>query len=127
MKVKCISIYNDHTKKYETESYWITIGKEYTVLEILICPNGALEYRMAGDHPLGAPAIYKAFQFEIISKLIPSNWQLGFYGDDLIVVGPKAWNTPGFWDACYDGAHEEREIYRREAQIIMDEENSACT
>lgn len=60
MKVKCIKIYNEQTKQYQDTSSWLTVDKEYVVLEILIRPEKEVSYRMVGDNANEMPAIYDA-------------------------------------------------------------------
>jgi hypothetical protein len=124
MKVKCINIYNEHTKKYQDHSAQLTIGKEYIVLEVMICTEEGLAYRLVGDNENKMPAIYEALQFEITSDLIPANWSTTIIDKSLIVLGPKVWHENEFWIDCYDHEPGAIEIYKREAAIIYEEENS---
>ena len=122
MKVKCINIYNEQTKEYQSESAWLTIGKEYIVLEIMTSTKRSLLYRLVGDNENKMPALYAASQFEIISELIPSNWGASIINKSLIVLGPKDWRKSGFWDACYEHEPAALVIYKREARSIYEEE-----
>jgi hypothetical protein len=49
MRVKCVNIYNKFTKKFVDESDWITIGREYVVLEINARSGKDTLYRLVGD------------------------------------------------------------------------------
>ena len=127
MKVKCINIYNEHTKKHENSSHFLTIGKEYIVLEIscsVKANSNNIAYRLVGDDPSKSPAIFNAKQFEIISNTQPKNWITTIGKNGFIEIGPKSWQTPNFWESCYDLDKDALEIYKREAQIIYDEENA---
>ena len=118
MKVK--SIYNEFTKKYEKESSWITIGKEYIVLGLTIRLN-EITYLIATDQD-EMPASQNAIQFEIISGKIPSNWKIIPGEFAFLFILPSAWCEPGIMEAFYDQDPEALKIYKREAMIIYQEE-----
>ena len=124
MKIKCKTIYNEHTKEFQDVSPWLTIGKEYVVLEVMTSASKGLLYRFVGDNTDKSPSVFTASQFELISDLVPSNWKISVVNKSLIVLGPKEWRQSDFWDSCYDGEPAALEIYKREARIIMDEENA---
>jgi hypothetical protein len=124
MKIKCLNIYNQHTKQYQQESPWLTIGKEYVVLEITISAKKGSLYRLVGDNENKMPGLYESLQFEIVSDFIPSNWKISISNMTLVVLGPKEWRKNEFWDRCYDQDLQALEIYKREARIIYEEENT---
>ena len=68
------------------------------------------------------PALYSASQFEITSNSISSTWVITIVNQNLMVMGPKDWRKPGFWEDCYDHDPKALEIYKREARIIYEEE-----
>lgn len=124
MKLLCTCFFNEITKEYQDVNQWLTIGKEYIVLEIEMSVGSANEvfYRLVGDNDDLMPALYDARQFKIISGKIPSNWYVSQIGDSK-TIGPKTWQELGFWEDCYDYDPAAMEIYRREARIIMEECN----
>jgi len=122
MKVKCIKIYNEHTKEYQEKSSWLTIGKEYIVLAIEIRQDKVL-FLIASDSN-EQPVLQNAIQFEVLSKKIPSTWRILPGALELFTLEPKAWQEPGFWEDCYDHEPGALEIYKREARVIMEEENA---
>lgn len=121
MRVKCKNIYNERTKKFEDKNSWLTIGKEYTVLEVRVYSQDKILYRMVGDNANKMPALYAVSQFDVIDGRVPTNWKIKQPKDDILVMGPEIWQEPGFWDNCYDADPKALEIYRREAKIIFDE------
>jgi hypothetical protein len=125
MKVKCKNIYNEHTKKLQDTSLWITIDKEYIVLEIEIYPTKKILYRLVGDNKNKMPALYDASQFSIVTEGLPKNWKISQLKDDILIAGPKAWQPLGFWEDCYDLKPDALEIYKREARIIYAEEDTS--
>ena len=123
MKVKCINIYNEHTKQHQDISHWLTIGKEYVVLSVEIYDNEVL-YLIADDSSNNYPGLHNANQFEVISHKIPSNWQINPGSLSILCLGPKSWEEDDFWDRCYDGDLEALNVYKREASVIMNDENN---
>jgi hypothetical protein len=121
MKVKCIKIYNEHTKEHQATSPWLTIGKEYIVLAIEVYSNKTL-YLIIGDNSNKSPTLHHAEQFEIVSTKMPKNWKISLATLPLFVIGPEDWCKTGFWEDCYDGDPRALEIYKREARIIFEEE-----
>lgn len=122
MKVKCLKIYNESKGKFVESSLWLTINKEYIVLQILCCTDKGVSYRLIGDSDDGSPGVFSANQFEIINSKKASNWDINIKTNGFIVIGPIAWCDNGFWEKCYDGDPATLEIYKREARIIMEEE-----
>ena len=122
MKIKCIKIYNEHTKEYQEKGSWLTIGKEYIVLAIEIYCN-RVEYLIVDDSNDKTPGLHQAEQFELISGVIPKNWEIMVGSIELFVIGPKAWRAIDFWNDYYEGKTSTLEIYEREAKIIYEEED----
>jgi hypothetical protein len=119
MKVKCNKIYNEHTKNYQETSSWLTIGKEYVVLEIEVRQD-KVSFLVPSDSNQ-QPVLQNAIQFEVLNKKIPNNWQIGPATLAIFVISPRAWQEPGFWENCYDHDPKTLEIYKREARIIYEE------
>lgn len=122
MKVKCIKIYNEHKQEYEEKCSWLTIGREYIVLAIEIRQNKVLFLIPSDSNE--QPVLENAIQFEILSKKIPTSWQITPGMIELFTIEPKSWREPGFWEECYNHEPKALEIYKREAQIIMEEEDA---
>lgn len=122
MKIECIKIFNNRGEELETSS-WLTIGKEYIVLEVLCHMDKGYSYRIVSDDSSSSPGVFKATQFRIVNSKQPSNWVTSIKNNGLIVVGPKSWRVSGFWEDCYDQDPKALEIYKREAKIIYEEED----
>ncbi len=121
MKVKCFKIYNEITKQYQETSYWITIGKEYLVLSVEIRLD-RVSFLIQSDHNQ-QPILQNAHQFEIVSKKIPTNWQIFSGTFELITLEPKEWHQKRFWEDCYNHEQEALELYRKEVNLIKNEED----
>lgn len=96
MKVTCKNIFNEHDKQFQDSSPWITIGKEYIVLEVEIYPGKDILYRLIGDNSDEAPALYDSKQFEIISGKLSSNWKINQLKSGALNLGPESWQPLGF-------------------------------
>jgi hypothetical protein len=96
MKVKCNKIFINNTDGSElySQDEWLTIGKEYIVLCLYFSHDGALEYQIEGDN--GFLGIFEAEYFDVLSRYIPSNWEIvtkifpsGHY---YLKLSPSLWN-----------------------------------
>ena len=76
MKVKCTKLHTEMKIINIDSDSWLTLGKEYIVLNISISSTQGTLYRLIGDNEDKMPALYKASQFEIVSGKIPSNWEI---------------------------------------------------
>lgn len=123
MKVKCLKIINEHTQQEQDTSPWLTIGKEYIVLMIEVYPTKNY-FLVIDDSENNAPGLHDAKQFEVVTHHIPSNWQMNPGDLGIMTIGPKFWQEPDFWGECYEGDESALEIYKREARIIIEEENA---
>jgi hypothetical protein len=50
MKIKCIKIINPHTDKEIKNDNFLTKGKEYEVIQIMISKNGKIDYKIIPDN-----------------------------------------------------------------------------
>lgn len=123
MRVKCVKIFNEHTKQHQDISSWLTIGKEYVVLSIHVYSDIVM-YNIINDNSNQSPGSHDAIQFEVVSHRIPSNWRINPGTLNLFTLGPKAWEQENFWDRCYEGDPEAIKVYKSEATIIMSEEDN---
>ncbi len=121
MKIKCINIYNEHTKQQQDISHWLKIGNEYIVLEVLISPEKKIHYRLVGENQDKMPALYDAKQFITTSNEIPSSWIVTQSPNGVILFSPRPWQSLGFWEECYDCEPKALEIYKAEAKKIYEE------
>ena len=123
MRIKCQKILNERTQHQQESSPWLTIGKEYIVLAIEVYPTKNY-FLLVDDSSNQAPHLHDAKQFEVISHHISSNWRINKGDLDIMTIAPEAWQDPNFWEKCYDGDPSALEIFKHEARIIMEEENS---
>jgi hypothetical protein len=121
MKVRCKHIFNDQTQQYEKMNSWLTIEKDYIVLAVVVRKDST-SFLIVSDSN-GKPVLQNASQFEVLTKKIPSNWQITAGDLELLVLEPKSWGEPGFWQDCYEHDPKAMEMYKREASVIFAEEN----
>lgn len=125
MKVKCVRLLNADGDDVD-ESPWCTIGRTYHVMYIWFSQNGVKHYGIIAHHPTEEwPQMVasRAEGFEIVSDMIPSNWQE--WKDDIDGergISPAAWQITGFSEAFYDHDPSVYPIFERERDIILSED-----
>lgn len=123
MKVRCVKIINPVTLKIETESHWVRIGQEYTVLEILGRPGGRISLRIhQGDEP---PGVWHSEMFESTDSTVPSNWVAQVSDGGMLSLGPEPWLERGFWESYFDDEPEAVAAFEAARAVILHESSRA--
>ncbi|NDP60703.1 MAG: hypothetical protein GZ090_15235 [Oxalobacteraceae bacterium] len=123
MKVKCTRLLDADGREVESSS-WLKLGCTYHVMSIFTDKSGNRRYGIINRHPLGEwpqSGSHQAECFEIVSDIVPSNWQKMAYRGN-IDISPAAWQAPGFLEAFYDHDPITYPIYERERDIILNED-----
>lgn len=123
MQVKCIRLLDSQGREVEF-SPWLTLGRIYHVMTILIGSDGKRSYRVISSQPEGEwpQMAYHAEEcFEVVSKLIPSNWREIRLGES-VDIAPAAWQEDGFMEAFYDHEPSTYPIFERERDTIVRED-----
>lgn len=120
MKVKCINICNERTKEHINTSPWLTIGKEYLVLEMSVYPGKKILYRLPSDEN-NSPVLFDSAQFEVVSGKIPTTWVID-QSKYSLTLSPLVWKKSGFWEDVFNYEDSAIEIYKKEARKILEEE-----
>ena len=95
MRVRCKKVYTEEGEKTQIGSCSkkLTVGKEYTVLTLVIHGKDG-HFQFEGDN--GDLIMFDADQFEQVSQHIPSNWELKFKtcedGLHYLRLAPEKWN-----------------------------------
>jgi hypothetical protein len=118
MKVRCIRL-TDTKGNPAKRSAWLTVGKVYDVLSVLLDPEGRWQLRLIGDKPNGV-AIFNLDQFEVLNADVSKAWVLVWKKGGAFELTTKAWNRQGFWEEFYDKKPEATKIFKEEAQKIID-------
>lgn len=117
MKVTCIKLGSLPTKSSSSDhDGWVTLGKEYVVLEIY-GRGSSLKFRILGDDGI-TPALQSAEQFEITSPEIPPNWIFRMYPDEEWELTPAAWASGEFWMAYFDGDPSAKALFEKVASEL---------
>lgn len=116
MRVRCLRIIDAIDGKVETDSAWLRVGREYTVLAISAF-GGRVLLRIASDEA-GVPALFQAEMFEVVDSRLPSSWRATLEQSGGLDIGPDAWLQAGFWEDYFNDAPEAVAIYERERAAI---------
>ena len=85
------------------------------VLEVEVSPGKEPLYRIERD--AGTPVLVPASEVKILDGSIPANWAAGFdAGTGAFLLGPPAWQSPGFWERFFDFdplARQDYDAHRR--------------
>ena len=141
MKVRCHKILSDFPPRRDlgSKTNSLTVGGEYIVLAVYSNNKNAILYHIETDS--GDLVIFHADQFEVISKYIPSNWEVRIEADltkpHYIELSPKNWNQDSFsfyeeiievswplyeWRKC-EKIPEVISLYFKERDLIYREES----
>lgn len=123
MKVKCVRLLDSVGQEVEF-SPWLTLGRVYHVMSIFTNKNGKRCYSIINRHPDGEwPQMgsHQAECFEIVSKIVPSNWHTIDYGN-CSDTSPAAWQEFNFYELFSDHDPASYPIYERERDIILHED-----
>jgi hypothetical protein len=83
-------------------SPWLTVGREYDVLEIFAESERGVLLRIETDES-GTPGLWDASLFTTVSAEIPASWSAEVQADGSLTIGPDAWRRSGFWESYFDG------------------------
>lgn len=99
----------------------LRVGGDYLVLEVTCSPKveqGPIMFRILDEE--NDPTMWPSDCFELVDGRIPSSWVVGFWDTGAVVLGPKRWQSPEFWEEYFDalpGAEAVR-IFQEELGII---------
>jgi hypothetical protein len=83
-----------------SHSGWLTVGKEYLVLEVVVDQQSGSKFRIISDDAR-TPILAFASEFEAVSDTIPKCW-VATFGADWLHLSPAAFQG-GFWERYFDG------------------------
>jgi hypothetical protein len=102
MRVVCDRIVSPTTGESLTTSPWLTVGREYEVLEVVAYPEGEIQFRLLGDDAGGGPGVWDSRLFHTSSGDVPADWVATIDERGVLRLGPAAWQREGFWEAFFD-------------------------
>jgi hypothetical protein len=118
MKAKCAKLIDARGNPQE-HSPWLTVGKVYHVLSVLLDINGQWVLRLVGDGINGL-ALFNLEQFEFISARIPNTWIATWSTKGTFELTTEPWNRPGFWEKYYDRDPDALRIFEEERRKIVE-------
>jgi hypothetical protein len=115
MIVECKRIVNHISGLREENSPWISVSKQYTVLEIVSSGRGPAQFRIVCDDGR-TPGLQDCRQFDTVSADIPPEW-IAETNERGLTVGPKEFLRGGFWEDFFDQRPEAvrqfADVYKR--------------
>ena len=102
----------------QSSSSWLTLGKVYDVLSVVIEGGEMPMVRLEGDGANGV-ALFGLDQFEIASTTIPSVWIATLNKKATFELTTELFSTPGFWERYYDGDPDASRIFEKEKTRII--------
>jgi hypothetical protein len=117
MKVRCIRLLNARGEPVRS-SGWLTIGKEYLVLEVVADEQNGSRFRVISDNA-ETPILARSSEFEAVSDTIPKCWVATFKANWLL-FSPSAFRG-GFWERYFDGDAAARNEFNEVVKLIEDE------
>jgi hypothetical protein len=115
VKVRCVRLVNARGEPVRTSS-WLTLGKEYLVLEVYVDEQQRSRFRVISDDA-GTPILASSSEFEAVSDAIPKCW-VATFGPDRLIFSPPAFRAPGFWVRYFDGDGAARNEFNEVAKLI---------
>jgi hypothetical protein len=103
MRVLCNRIASPTTGEDLETSAWLSVGREYDVLEVVAYPEGEVLLRLLGDDPSGGPGLWDSRLFTTKSTAMPADWAATVDDAGALHLGPAKWQRDGFWEAFFDG------------------------
>jgi hypothetical protein len=100
-------------------SPWLTIGKEYLVLEIWVSEQTEPKFRVISDDA-GTPVLAWSSEFEATSDAIPKCWVAAF-GSGWLTFSPAAFRAQGFWERYFDGDDAARREFDETVRVIEED------
>lgn len=99
-------------------SAWLTVGRIYHVLSIVLDIHGRWLLRLVGDAEPGV-GLFPLQQFEIVSATIPNSWIVTWNSQGVFELTTKAWNEPGFWERYFDHDFDANREFECEKEKIV--------
>jgi hypothetical protein len=114
MRVVCCRVVSPTTGEEMGGSPWLTVGREYAVLEITAYPGREILFRILGDDAQSGPGVWDSRLFRSVSTGLPATWTAAVDEEGVLTIGPEKWRRDGFWEAYFD----------RDEQAVQDFEDA---
>lgn len=120
MKVVCRRLVSATIGEQLRSSPWLTIGRQYVVLEIEASPVRGVSFRLEGDEP--GPGLWDSRLFELVTENVPSVWTAGLSESGVLTLAPTSWQRSGFWESYFDGVPEAVDVFESARDAILADE-----
>ena len=97
----------------------LVAGHEYFVLEVYAQSDGSNFFRIEYSD-MELPPLVDSRLFAIVSSVIPETWSIASTVDGSLTLGPREWNSPGFWEAFMDHEPWADDLYSATRSTIFD-------
>jgi hypothetical protein len=121
VRVRCVKLIDEESGGQIHASPWLSVGKEYLVLEISMSEGESIKFRLLGDKN-GTPALHDFSQFELVSHVIPRCWVVVFKPNLYFCLRPSAFAQPGFWERYFDGDDAARRTFNEVLRGLEEED-----
>jgi hypothetical protein len=125
MRVVCEKILTATDAVPALSSPWLTVDKEYLVLEVIAAPMRRVLLRLEDDSGPG-PSVYDARMFRTTSAAIPPSWIATLGADGSLRLGPESWLRDGFWEDYFEGDRTAIESFVKELATLVAHDKAAC-
>jgi hypothetical protein len=118
MKAKCIKLL-DIRGNPQSRSPWLTVGRIYHVLSVVLDVDGRWLFRINGDSEPGV-GLFPFQQFEIVSPKVPNIWIVTWRTEGVFSLTTQDWSEPRFWERYFEGDEDARSIFARDVRRIVE-------
>src|SRR6266852_8318959 len=117
MIIECVKIIDKLAGELQTTSHWLTIGKRYTVLAVGNNGENGLLFRVMSDDGL-TPVVANWREFKLVSSRLASTWIASLDENGNLMLAPKTWTRPGFWEDYFDRDPEAMRQFEQARKVI---------
>jgi hypothetical protein len=96
---------------------WLTLHREYQVLEVLAQPGRSIKFRVMSDKGR-VPILVESTKFAAVAQPLPRTWSMRVSQDGLVERAPARWLEVGYWEKFFDRDPEAVAIFHEEVQAM---------
>jgi hypothetical protein len=116
MKVKCLRLTDGNVEPGSTDG-WLRVGQEYRVLELDDTLSQGVLLRLAGTAE-ETPALFPFQLFEVTDGTLPPSWVIATHASSRLLLTPRAWLEPRFWERFFDKDVDAIAIFQRDQETL---------
>ena len=119
MIVRCVRLLDSAGKAVlGTSDGWLTVNREYLVIEIH-CTANEVSFRVLADDDQ-TPILVPGEALEVVDRVVPRSWSV-FVEDQLapaFTIGPEQWRGD-FWNRFFNADSTARGVFLRSVEEMM--------